>query len=599
MGIKCTARYALIGAVLLGLQPAAGAVAAERQVRVVLDGEVRTFDAPAFLEDGTFYLPVRGVLEQLGFVLDWDAVAGRLTAAKDGLRRLELTPDRTEAVLPSGTVDLEKSVRLKDGTAYMPAAPVMKLLGYDVETDAFRGSFYVKTPVWLRIGEAVAAGGGKVRLEGNPSGFGAVADDVKLYLEEELVYEGAFRNGALTGGKVYDQGRLVYEGGLASNKPDGTGVLYQGGTGSRYEGQFRDGAPHGKGRWFSGGRLIYDGDWKAGRMEGNGKQYGADGKIVYQGMLVNGVRQGYGLAYNTSGGVLYEGNWAHGVRSGFGKEFGSDGKLVYSGIWKEDRRNGGGTLNRYGKVKFYEADGTKVSSVKELDALYVRDVEYANGIIIEQNAKEWIYTGSFTAAGEPNGEGEVGLVTGTNVTEAGVLTSWSPHYKGTLQYGAMTGAGVFFDSAGRVSYEGEVHDGKRNGQGSSYVDGAIVYSGEWRDDVPHGAGWEYKVSPSGGTGSAVSDTTITRVRYANGKLAGTGDVYRVSRNGTGTGLTGTGIQIWIYDAGRGGPPPLRFLPAADRRRPAGLFGRAEERVAGRARNRIYGGGLQVYRFFQG
>lgn len=545
--MKFSVGVLMFGAAMLVL-PAAGTVKAEtREARVVLDGVVQRLDAPAFVEDGTYYVPVRGVLERLGYKLSWDGTAGKIIAAKEGLQALVLAPEGTEAVYNSGAVELEKSVRLVDGTAYMPAVSVMKLLGYEVETDIYHGSFYVKTPVWLRIGEALAVGGDRIRLEGETSGFGAVTD-VSLYADGELVYAGAWKYGAMIGGKVYDKGRLVYEGGLKNNLPEGYGIRYDV-SGSRYEGQFQGGIPHGKGRRFSGNKLVYDGDWVSGRMEGNGKLYDSAGKIVYQGALMNGQRQGYGILYNAAGLKVYEGNWVTDERSGKGKAFGPDGKIEYAGMWRSDVRHGDGKLNRFGRIKSYDLDGTDVTSVKEMDVLYVKDVEYESGMLIVQDPREKIYTGAFTETGELNGEGEVGVVTGNIMSEAGVLTGWTRLYKGTLKNGEMTGGGVFYDAQGRVSYEGEVKDGKRNGHGVSFKDGLIAYSGGWRDDEPHGTGWIYKPNSQSG-----SDYQITEAFYSFGRQTGTGNGYRVYLTAAGSGLTGAGVQIWTYDASRGAAP---------------------------------------------
>jgi hypothetical protein len=552
MGAMLPVRVFLIGAAILVLSEAGAAVAEARQARVALDGVVQRFDVPAYAEEGTFYLPVRALLEQLNYSLEWDTSESRIIASKDGLMRMELKPDSSGVIYNSSHADLGDHVRLINGTAYMPAEPVMKLLGYEVETDSYHGSIYLKTPIWLRIGEALAAGGDRVRLVGETAGFGAVTD-VSLYLEDELVYEGSWKYGAMIGGKVYDKGRLMYEGGIKYNRPEGFGIRYDV-SGSRYEGQFREGIANGKGRWFSGGKLVYDGEWASGRMEGNGKLYGSAGKAVYQGALSNGLRQGYGILYNDAGGKAYEGNWAAGERSGFGKAFSADGKIEYAGMWRNDVRHGQGSLNRFGRIKYYDLDGTSVTSVKDLDVQYVKDVEYANGLLIVQGSREWIYSGAFTDTGEPEGEGEVGIVTGTTLSEAGVLTSWSRHYKGTLKDGRMTGNGVLYDAQSKVSYEGEVKDGKRNGQGASFQDSVIQYNGGWRDDAPHGLGWTYKSNSAGSAAASSSDYNITEVTYSFGKQTKTGNVYRVYRDSTGTGLTGNGVQIWIYDGARGAAP---------------------------------------------
>ena len=67
---------------------------------------------------------------------------------------------------------------------------------------------------------------------------------------------------------------------------------------------------------------------------------------------------------------------------------------------------------------------------------------------------------------------------------------------------------------GEVFYEGEWDDGFRNGQGKSYVNGEVYYEGEWKNDLHHG------------NGRGVLDDMIYEGKWRNDKPHGEGKCFR-------------------------------------------------------------------------
>lgn len=539
------------GAAFLGLSYFSSVQAAEqaRQAQVIVNGTVASLQDGAFLDNGAYYLPVRELLEKLGYRVSWEEDAKRIVAEKKGSRSLELAPGQSQAVIGGSSHDLKLSVKLVEGIAFMPADPLLELLGYKVETDQYRGKLYLSASIWQKISDLLASGTG-YRLEGG--GSTGAFDNVSLYVDDELVYAGSWKDGAMDGGgKVYERGRLVYEGGLKANLPEGPGIRYDA-NGDRYEGIFATGVPQGNGRLFFGEKLYFEGNWKNGSMAGNGKLFDSDGKPVYEGAFENGVREGYGVLFNAATGKKsYEGNWKNDMRDGTGKSFDEAGKLVYSGSWSKDRKNGTGIAQRYGQVKSYTLDGTEVVSVEEIEVVYVTDVEYANGVLIKQAATDWAYRGDFTDTGEVNGQGEAGRITGTILSEAGVLHTWTTYYKGEFHYSRMTGKGVFYNNRGQAIYEGEVKDGKRNGAGVAYnASGELAYSGEWWEDQRHGKGFIYQFEASEDDVPG-TDFVLTEVAYSRGTLTYSGNEYWVVGSAAGAAGYGKGTQRLIYDASKG------------------------------------------------
>ena len=83
-----------------------------------------------------------------------------------------------------------------------------------------------------------------------------------------------------------------YKGEFQNNRFDGFGT-YTWHTGqASYEGSFKNGLRHGKGKW-SGGETKYSGSYVEGLKEGYGELYFPSGNF-YKGNFVEDKREGYG-----------------------------------------------------------------------------------------------------------------------------------------------------------------------------------------------------------------------------------------------------------------------------------------------------------------
>jgi len=76
----------------------------------------------------------------------------------------------------------------------------------------------------------------------------------------------------------------------------------------RYEGEWKDGNPHGEGRMIAG-MESYQGQWKNGLKDGQGRMRYANGD-VYEGEWMRGVKWGMGTL-TTKDGVM-TGTWESG-----------------------------------------------------------------------------------------------------------------------------------------------------------------------------------------------------------------------------------------------------------------------------------------------
>ena len=87
-----------------------------------------------------------------------------------------------------------------------------------------------------------------------------------------------------------------------------------------YIGDFKDGKMDGNGSCFnSKGELIYDGEWKLGQIHGKGKYIWNRNKW-YEGDFQQGEKHGEGTFY-LNGDPVYQGTWKFDKPSIFDKSF--------------------------------------------------------------------------------------------------------------------------------------------------------------------------------------------------------------------------------------------------------------------------------------
>ncbi|EPG65630.1 MORN repeat protein [Leptospira wolffii] len=79
----------------------------------------------------------------------------------------------------------------------------------------------------------------------------------------------------------------------------------------RFEGEFKNGLAHGKGRLELANGEYYEGEWKNGIKEGRGLQRFSDGRY-YEGFWKENKENGKGILKNSDGVVLFEGEWKEG-----------------------------------------------------------------------------------------------------------------------------------------------------------------------------------------------------------------------------------------------------------------------------------------------
>lgn len=174
-------------------------------------------------------------------------------------------------------------------------------------------------------------------------------------------YRGEIVNGVFQGyGMMNFENYDLYEGDWDAGKMHGQGK-YRFWDKKRdcyamvYEGEFNHGVREGKGRMTYSNRDVYLGTWQNDRRTGDGVCWFASG-AVFHGIwqfdkMVRGV-------YRTPDGVIYDGEIKNGQFEGYGKLFRTDGRW-FEGIFISGKPYNGMLFSPDGKISEY-SEGTLI-----------------------------------------------------------------------------------------------------------------------------------------------------------------------------------------------------------------------------------------------
>ncbi|KAK3125913.1 hypothetical protein QOZ80_7BG0611300 [Eleusine coracana subsp. coracana] len=110
-------------------------------------------------------------------------------------------------------------------------------------------------------------------------------------------------------------------------------------NGDFYTGQWRDGAPHGSGKYLWTDGCMYEGEWRHGKATGRGKFSWPSG-ATYEGEFKDGFMDGSGT-YTGAAGDTYRGSWSMNLKHGRGSKSYANGDQ-YDGEWRAGLQDGQG-----------------------------------------------------------------------------------------------------------------------------------------------------------------------------------------------------------------------------------------------------------------
>ena len=321
-------------------------------------------------------------------------------------------------------------------------------------------------------------------------------------------------------------GSLIYAGEVTvaatEGRPHGAGVAVWK-DGSRFEGQWAEGARDGTGTFtgagagevsqeVGGGTEMYCGGWARGMRHGAGRLHTALGH-VYEGEWCDGdlVRGKFVGRWHGR----YEGEFRRLRRHGQGVWTSERGNQRYEGRWFDDLFDGEGLYTSSGKTRRYA--GT-----------FRAGKRHGHGTWKSGHGDE--YSGEFVA-GLFHGHGLLRTTSGCT-------------YDGEWVEGQLHGQATYQSKQG-VRYEGEWRRGKRHGLGTQTFRDGAVFTGTFKSDVFDGPGdW---VDGCEGCGGSYRGDWSNGLRHGEGAWEG-GDKDCYKGGFVGGSMCGEGeLQLSVED----------------------------------------------------
>jgi hypothetical protein len=462
-------------------------------------------------------VPIEFLMTELDLFFSWDEkertayiFSPNLELILNDIQSADLEKMRYVGDFKDGKMHGEGKLYMDDHLWYEGDFDLGEISGY--------GTFYFRgTPIYTGdVIRRVAEGKGMFyRLDGNKF-FGG-----------DLVNGVLHGNGVSYYDKSYGENVVQYEGSYENGLRNGHGKLYYNSNNLWYEGDWKDGQFHGKGKSYSDGIVVYDGHWDNHIMTGFGKEYYSDGLLKYDGYFDNDLYHGQGTLYFKSGfkfvgelvygdfgqGVFYQnvdghyivleqiengvgtkvynngdyyvGNIKNGKANGSGKYYDSDSHLVYDGEFLEDKYHGKGS---YFIDELDVMEGQFIKGEISQGKYYVDDRLIYEGQFENSNfhghGKLYIYDRLFYEGefieGSRSGFGKEFNIEGSLL------------YEGTVEFGTRQGIGTLYYPNGTILYEGEFDNNYFDGQGKFYnKQGQLLYSGEFKSNIKDGKGILY------------------------------------------------------------------------------------------------------------
>ncbi|NQY73402.1 MAG: hypothetical protein HRT90_01420 [Candidatus Margulisbacteria bacterium] len=271
---------------------------------------------------------------------------------------------------------------------------------------------------------------GEIVFEGKCDENGEIVNGAMIFPNGN-VYQGDFKQGKRHGrGKFSFNNGDVYDGKWRDGKSEGKGTLtYR--DGGFYEGEWEAGEKHGEGRRMYKEGGVYEGGWEAGERHGVGRSKKANGNCYvgnYQGDELNG----FGVKFSKSGNV-YICEYIKGKRDGMGIVISK--KREDYGHWSQDKKDGyGATVCKNGKTSFFKTEGGKkigieitIDSEQNVESQYRKAGSVTNKYVAEKkdnDVTQWTIMGSKYCATQVKKNGASDFIMGNLTSEGGSFFLW-------------------------------------------------------------------------------------------------------------------------------------------------------------------------------
>ena len=253
--------------------------------------------------------------------------------------------------------------------------------------------------------------------------------------------------------------------------------------------------------------LLFEGEYKNGKKNGQGKEYYISGKLKFKGEYLNGKKMS-GKGYDE-----YDNIYLEIENNGEGKEYYDNNKLKFEGIYLHGKR-WKGIVYDYNGNKLYEI---KYGKGKVKDFILTRRLKYLNEkkckkrkikfIEVENKNEDVVLNGKITRKGKEYNDSDELIFEGEylNGERSGKGKKYYAYcgikFEGTYLNGKKwngilygynrcisiiikngKGKGKNYDFYGKLKFDGEYLNGERNGYGKEYdKEGELIFEGEYKN----------------------------------------------------------------------------------------------------------------------
>jgi hypothetical protein len=244
--------------------------------------------------------------------------------------------------------------------------------------------------------------------------------------------------------------------------------------------------PHGKGAMRCYGGTRYEGDWRNGQRQGEGKLYYPN-EDVYDGHFMANLPEGEGSMVTQTPFTEYTGSFRQGYYDGIGELRMPEHNEVYRGHFQEGLKHGDGVISYLGFQGdvIGEAIGCwirdKMTGLGKGNQLAISSLNLLLGYISKEDLLRDEDISSINRSRRDLQLPAQALLPQLSRTVNG-------HFTGPLLDGVPEGDDGVCTYINGASYIGQWRKGRRNGTGRFSFANGDVYEGKWVGDVPCGFG---------------------------------------------------------------------------------------------------------------
>ena len=223
--------------------------------------------------------------------------------------------------------------------------------------------------------------------------------------------------------------------------------------------------------------FVIESAMNEGKLNGKAIMKNDKGVLIGEFEYVNGEANGSCKLYNENGVLYFEGYLKNGYREGIGKEYDEEGNVIFEGIFVKGMRKNGIRIEDDYMIE-YDEEGNRIIGYKKNDKCEKNGICY----LYKDNkvCEVWKYDNNEKVCILIKFEGNKMIEYNENgrmIYRGGYIESKKYRY-------IRNGFGKLYNNKGKVIYEGEWKNGRRQGKGTMVLNDHRLFSGKWILNCP-------------------------------------------------------------------------------------------------------------------